>query len=129
MAHAICDLAPFILVTDVERSIAFYEVLGFAVIDRYEPDGTLEFAGLEATPAAKIMLARVGEAPTPVDPDAPGPGFLYLYTPDLDALREQLVGAGYEPGEIRDGRARTARCASSIPTATATWWPSSSSRR
>jgi catechol 2,3-dioxygenase-like lactoylglutathione lyase family enzyme len=101
----VVDLVPFLLVTDVERSIAFYEAIGFAVIKRYEPNGTLEFAGLEATSSAKLMLARVDRVPAwdPVDQDASGPGWLYLYTPDLEALRERLMRAGIETGEIEDG--------------------------
>jgi hypothetical protein len=67
----------------VERSIAFYEARGFTVIKTYERDGALEFAGPEATSSAKVMVARE-------DPEAAGdtaaqsPGFLYLYTPELD---------------------------------------------
>jgi hypothetical protein len=60
---AIVDLVTFLLVADVERSIRLYEALGFDVVKRYEPDGRLEFAGLEATPAAKVMLGRVDEVP------------------------------------------------------------------
>ena len=99
----IVDLVPFLLVTDVERSIAFYETIGFAVIKRYEPNGRLEFAGLEATSSAKLMLARVDHVPAWDTPDASGPGWLYLYTPDLGAFRERLIRAGIEPEEIEDG--------------------------
>jgi catechol 2,3-dioxygenase-like lactoylglutathione lyase family enzyme len=101
----IVDLVPFLLVTDVERSIAFYEALGFAVVKRYEPAGRLEFAGLEATASAKLMLARVDRVPSwdPRDPDASGPGWLYLYTPDLEAFRARLLRAGIEPGATEDG--------------------------
>ena len=103
MTDTVVDLVPFILVSDVARSIEFYNALGFREIDRYEPNCTLEFAALEATPTAKLMLARTGEL-APANPDGAGPGFLYLYTPDLDALRERLIDRGFEPGEIRDGR-------------------------
>jgi catechol 2,3-dioxygenase-like lactoylglutathione lyase family enzyme len=41
---AVVDLLPFILVADVERSIPFYEALGFDVIKRYKPTDRLEFA-------------------------------------------------------------------------------------
>ena len=102
MKDTIVDLVPFILVTDVERSITFYEALGFGVIKRFEPKGKLEFAGLEATSSAKIMLARVDAIPER-DPDAQSPGFLYLYTNDLDAFRERLIASGVDPGEIEDG--------------------------
>jgi catechol 2,3-dioxygenase-like lactoylglutathione lyase family enzyme len=102
MRGAVVDLVPFLLVADVERSIPFYGALGFEVIKRYEPDGRLEFAGLEATSSAKVMLARVDDVPE-AGPDAGTPGFLYLYTSDLDGLRERLLEAGHEADEIEDG--------------------------
>jgi catechol 2,3-dioxygenase-like lactoylglutathione lyase family enzyme len=98
----IVDLVPFILVADVERSIPFYEALGFEVIKRHQPKARLEFAGLEATPSAKVMLARVDEVPE-TGPDALTPGFLYLYTSDLEGLRARLLDAGHEADEIEDG--------------------------
>lgn len=98
----VVDLIPFILVSDVERSIAFYEALGFRLVKTYAPRRTLEFAALEATSAAKLMLARVDEVPAR-DPDAPSAGFLYLYTPDLDGFRERLIDAGFDPVEIEEG--------------------------
>jgi catechol 2,3-dioxygenase-like lactoylglutathione lyase family enzyme len=98
----VVDLVPFILVADVERSIAFYEVLGFDVVKRYEPDDRLEFAGLEATPSAKVMLARVDQVPE-TGPGAPTPGFLYLYTSDLEGLRARLLAAGHQADEIDAG--------------------------
>jgi catechol 2,3-dioxygenase-like lactoylglutathione lyase family enzyme len=99
---AVVDLVPFLLVADVERSIPFYEALGFEVIKRYEPNGRLEFAGLEATPSAKIMLARVDEVPE-TGPGDRTPGFLYLYTSDLRGLRARLLEAGHDVDEIEDG--------------------------
>jgi catechol 2,3-dioxygenase-like lactoylglutathione lyase family enzyme len=99
---SVVDLVPFIRVSDVARSIRFWEALGFRVVKRYEPDGRLEFAGLESTAAAKVMLARVDRL-SELDPDRPTPGFLYLYTPDLDAFRKRLLAHGIEPGEITDG--------------------------
>jgi catechol 2,3-dioxygenase-like lactoylglutathione lyase family enzyme len=99
---AIVDLVPFILVADVERSIPFYEALGFHVIKRHRPNDRLEFAGLEATPSAKIMLARADEVPE-TGPDAPTAGFLYLYTSNLEAVRARLLEAGHRVDEIEDG--------------------------
>jgi catechol 2,3-dioxygenase-like lactoylglutathione lyase family enzyme len=101
-AANVVDLVPFILVTDVDRSIAFYETLGFDVVKRYAPKGRLEFAGLEATSAAKVMLARVDEVAA-TDPDAPTPGFLYLYTSELEGLRARLLAAGHHADEIEAG--------------------------
>jgi catechol 2,3-dioxygenase-like lactoylglutathione lyase family enzyme len=98
----VVDLVPFIHVSDVARSIRFWEALGFRVVKRYEPNGRLEFAGLEATSSAKVMLARVEEV-TDTGRDARTPGFLYLYTSDLEVLRERLLGAGHYADEIEDG--------------------------
>jgi catechol 2,3-dioxygenase-like lactoylglutathione lyase family enzyme len=100
--EAVVDLVPFLLVADVERSIPFYEALGFEVMKRYAPHGRLEFAGLEAAPSAKIMLARVAEVPE-TGPGARTPGFLYLYTADLEGLRLRLLEAGHQADEIEGG--------------------------
>jgi catechol 2,3-dioxygenase-like lactoylglutathione lyase family enzyme len=104
-AHArsnVVELVPFLHVSDIARSIRFWQALGFRVVKRYEPNGRLEFAGLESTAAAKVMLARVDRPPERQE-DRPTPGFLYLYTPDLDALRKRLLAHGMEAGEITDG--------------------------
>ena len=79
---------PMLHVAAIERSIRFYEQLGFEVIDtdRCEPLG---WARLHVEGGA-IMLLRTEE---PVDPAVQGV-LLYLYTPDLAALRHQLVAAG-----------------------------------
>jgi catechol 2,3-dioxygenase-like lactoylglutathione lyase family enzyme len=98
----IVDLVPFILVSDVARSIEFYEALGFAEVKRHEENGRLEFAGMEASSSAKVMLARVDEVPA-WDPGESSPGFLYLYTRDIEAFRRQLLHRGFEAGEIEDG--------------------------
>ena len=102
VTDTVVDLIPFVLVSDVERSIAFYEALGFGVMKTYAPNRTLEFAALEATSSAKIMLARADEVPVR-DPDTSSPGFLYLYTADLHAFRERLIAAGFNQGEIEEG--------------------------
>ena len=90
------DLIPFIHVSDVERSIAFYERLGLTVDDTYEPDGQLVWASMRSGSAA-LMLAK---APEPIDPSG---ARYFLYTEDLAGLRERLARAGWEPPEIEDG--------------------------
>jgi catechol 2,3-dioxygenase-like lactoylglutathione lyase family enzyme len=99
---AVADVIPFILVTDVARSIPFYEALGFELVHTYEPGSRLEFAELESTASAKVMLARVERLPE-VGLEHPSRGFLYLYVRSLDALRERLIERGFEAGEIEDG--------------------------
>ena len=97
-ANEVCNLIPFVHVSDLARSIAFYERLGFAVTDTHERDGALDWAALEAG-AAQLMLAR---AQAPID-RAHEAVLFYLYADDLSALRDRLVADGVQVGEIRDG--------------------------
>jgi len=96
----VIDLVPFVHVADVGASVAFYELLGFHVTATH-PEGApkLDWAALEAE-HGHIMLARAGE---PVDPNVQAVLF-YLFARDLFALRERLVAAGVDAGEIADGR-------------------------
>ena len=97
-ADRVHNLIPFVPVGDVARSIAFYELLGFAVEDTYVHAGELDFAALTSA-RAQIMLVRAGGA---VDGSAQ-PLRFYLYAEDLDGLRQHLVAEGVDAGEIVDG--------------------------
>ena len=92
------DLIPFVHVADVARSIAFYELLGFAVRATLGPSDRLEWAAL-GHQQAKLMVAR---ADSPVDSNRQGVLF-YLYTHDLPALQTHLRAHGQPAGAIRDG--------------------------
>ena len=94
---AVTDLVAFVHVEDVAASAAFYEHLGFAVTDRYQPEDTLDWVFLE-NGDARLMLAR---ADVPVDRENQGVLF-YLYTQELDAMRERLVAAGLDPPAIEE---------------------------
>jgi hypothetical protein len=96
-AVPIDDLIPFVHVHDVERSIGFYELLGFTVTDSYG-GGPLDWAALESVDA-KLMLARAGE---PIDARDQAVLF-YLYTHNLHALQAHLRAHGARAGAIRDG--------------------------
>ena len=103
----VSDLIPFVHVADVPASIAFYERLGFRVTATHPP-GTPEpdWASLEAD-QARLMLARADE---PVVAQAQSVLF-YLFCRDLFGLRERLIAAGIDAGEIVDGRpGPTPRC-------------------
>lgn len=83
-------LAPFIHVANVDRSLAFYAKLGFAVVNRIDDhQGKLCWAFLRSN-AAELMLSR---ASGPVDPAVQAVMF-YLYCPDVQALRTHLLSAG-----------------------------------
>jgi catechol 2,3-dioxygenase-like lactoylglutathione lyase family enzyme len=95
-------LTPYAHVADLDRSIAFYELLGLSVRNAHHADGRLAWAFL-AGPAddpnasrARLMLALADE---PVDPGAQAVLF-YCWTSDVTALRERLLAAGVPAGEI-----------------------------
>lgn len=98
-AGAVGRLVPFVDVRDVPASVAFYGLLGFAVVGEHEADdGRLVWASLRSA-AAELM---VNETDEPVD--AAGQGvLLYLYSDDLAGLREHLRANGAVPSEIADG--------------------------
>jgi catechol 2,3-dioxygenase-like lactoylglutathione lyase family enzyme len=86
---------PMLHVAEIERSIRFYELLGFTTIDtdRYTPLG---WARLHCEGGA-IMFLR---AEHPIDPRVQA-FLLYLYTPDLAALREHLIANGIDTGAVK----------------------------
>lgn len=94
----VSGLIPFVHVEDVERSIAFYYHLGFIPVSVYKYRGHPVWAALRSE-RAELMVSTDGDA---IDPNNQGVLF-YLYSHDLAALREQLLGAAIDAGEILDG--------------------------
>jgi ketosteroid isomerase-like protein len=98
IADRVSDLIPFVHVKDPERSIGFYERLGFRVTDTHYHADALDWVALESG-QAKLMLAR---ASAPIEREQQAVLF-YLYSDDLAGLRERLLDAGLTVGEIVDG--------------------------
>jgi hypothetical protein len=96
--HRVNGLIPFVKVTDVERSVGFYHHLGFVVTSVFKYRDRLSWAALESD-GAQVMFSGTSD---PIDRDRQGVLF-YLYARDLAALRDQLLAAGIEAGEIEDG--------------------------
>lgn len=100
--NAITGLVCMIHVAEVERSIAFYRLLGLEVGNKVPPEGRLQWAWLYSPQAAdwrrgpNLMLARSSR---PLNPDAQQVLF-YLYAQDLPKLRSALISAGIKVGEI-----------------------------
>ena len=94
----VTQLIPFVHVEDVERSIAFYHHLGFIVASIYKYRGTPVWAELRSG-GAELMVSTDGDS---IDPAGQGVLF-YLYSTNLAALREQLLGEGLDVGRIVDG--------------------------
>jgi len=90
------SLVPLASVADVERSIRFYERLGFRVRNTFTPEGSPSpgWASLEAG-GAELMLGRT-ETPVPSTPSV----LFYVYCDDVDVARSEIVAAGVEAGPI-----------------------------
>ena len=85
-------------VADVDRSISFYEKLGFEVGN--EPlkndQGVKAFVWMHHGNAAQIMLTRAGQ---PLDSGSRHMMF-YLYTNDMRAYRQKLIASGVKVGGV-----------------------------
>ena len=103
-------------VAQIERSIAYYEMLGLTVERRFPERGKTTWAHLR-NGDAQVILQQVNER---VD-GATQTVLFYLFVDDLATLRQRLLNQGAEVGEIEDGRNRdrNVRCGCGIPTATA----------
>lgn len=86
---------PLLHVAEIESSIRFYELLGFTTIDTDRCD-PLGWARMHCEGGA-IMFLR---AEHPLDPAAQKL-MLYMYTPDLAALRERLQANDVAVPEIK----------------------------
>lgn len=93
----VTGLIPFVHVRDVGRSIAFYHHLGFTVTSIYKYRGSPAWAELQSEGA--LLMVATGD---PVDQVDQGILF-YLYSTNLAGLREQLLAAGIDAGEIVNG--------------------------
>jgi predicted enzyme related to lactoylglutathione lyase len=91
------QLVPMAFVADVERSIEFYQHLGFEVGNTFAPEGATKpsWAWLQSG-EAQLMLAVASE---PVIAEQQAVLF-YVYTDDVTAARASLVEAGLDPGKI-----------------------------
>lgn len=91
----VSGLVPMLAVLDVERSVAFYKLLGFAVGNRLPRDGPMHWAWLYAPNVPdwrrrpNLMLTR---SDCVIEPAAQRILF-YLDATNLVALREELVRA------------------------------------
>jgi catechol 2,3-dioxygenase-like lactoylglutathione lyase family enzyme len=94
----VSQLIAFVRVVDVERSVAFYEHLGFQVQDVARYKDRLSWAALKSGSAEIMFEGTYG----PPDPERQRVRF-YLYSDDLAALRAHLLTVGIDAGPIEDG--------------------------
>ncbi len=83
-------------VSDVQRSVGFYEKLGFELGNELKNEhGVVAFAWMHRGSAAQIMISRSGKLLSPTQ----GVMF-YLYARDMPAYREQLIARGVEVSKV-----------------------------
>ena len=85
-------------VADVKRSIAFYESLGFELIDTEGDGGSIGWARLHCEGGAIMLFLAEEEHPVEVSRIQAVPA--YMYTEDLAGLRERLHAAGAKVSKI-----------------------------
>ena len=101
-APPISAIVPMIHVLDMERSVAFYRLLGFEIGNYVPREGPMHWCWLYAPKAPNwkrgpnLMLTHV---PCAIDIDAQEVLF-YLYALDLRSIRTTLLDAGFTAGEI-----------------------------
>jgi catechol 2,3-dioxygenase-like lactoylglutathione lyase family enzyme len=84
-------------VSDVARSIEFYEQLGFKVGNTHEDKGKIVWALLQSpNGAAQLMLANSSR---PMNPGAQDIMF-YLYAENVEQYREELKARGLAVGPM-----------------------------
>jgi lactoylglutathione lyase len=96
-------------ITDIDRSVAFYEKLGFGELTRFElPDGaTNVFMGLTDDGARLELTYNPGVASYEI---GTGYGHIAVTVDDMDGTLAQLAGEGIEPERppytVREGGSR-----------------------
>jgi DNA-binding MarR family transcriptional regulator/catechol 2,3-dioxygenase-like lactoylglutathione lyase family enzyme len=97
VSDRVLNLVPSFYVSDVERTLRFYEKLDFVQDGRWEDGGRLVWASMHGRVqrAARIMFSRADD---PVEPSR-GMTF-YCWTRDIVSLHARLTADGLGPGPI-----------------------------
>ena len=101
-AAPLTALVPIIRVSDVERSAAFYRLLGFEIGNRVPRQGKPSWAWLYQPKAANWKTGAnlmIASGQRPPKPDA-YELLIYLYAANLVEMRESLIAAGVKVSEI-----------------------------
>ena len=99
-----------ILAAEKERSLRFYEALGFRVRSCHaRPERSDEVIFMERHGITLELFIAAGNPPRVSGPEAYGLRHLALQATDAKALREKLICAGWQPEPLRcdsfDGKA------------------------
>lgn len=92
-AAKVTELVPLLFVDEIAKSVAFYDLLGFKMVARWETeDGTLGWCRMQRDGAA-VMLQQATEEDAPATGRGQGVGFYFLCD-DVDALHTELTSRG-----------------------------------
>jgi len=97
-APSAARFVPMLHVASVARAAAFYAAFDFAIGDVHHEPGCEEpvWAWLGSAAGAELMLVQ---ADAPVDASVQAVLF-YVYCDDVAAMRERVLAAGIDAGEI-----------------------------
>lgn len=104
--NGIYEAIPMLHVTDVQASIDFYAQFGLECDSRFGPEGAPYWAAMSCNGTRRLMFAT---ASGPVDASVQAVLF-FLYTEDVRAMREHLLGCGllnmgaYHGGTVEESR-------------------------
>jgi catechol 2,3-dioxygenase-like lactoylglutathione lyase family enzyme len=88
-------------VADVPRSIAFYSQLGLEARATHEVDGRTVWAFMTASEDTNVQSPGLMLAASDGTIDAGAQAVLfYCWTPDVQALRDELLAAGLKVGRV-----------------------------
>ena len=96
MSIPIRGLIPLLSVKSVPASIAFYQRLGFELVNTHTPEGDSE--PIWAYLKGEGCSLMVGEAEQPAQP--PGGLIVYMYADDVLAKHAELSAAGVVVGSV-----------------------------
>jgi catechol 2,3-dioxygenase-like lactoylglutathione lyase family enzyme len=89
-------LVPYAHVADIQRSIAFYQQLGFSVANAHPEDSKTPIWVWLNAGKANLMLSAAS-APIVASEQAV---FFYLYVHDVKAFRDRVIEAGIAAGPL-----------------------------
>ena len=97
MTAPIRSFMPQLFVKDMRASLAFYEKLGFSLLNSFTAEGAdvPSWCWLRSD-RSELML---GTATKPIDAAAQGV-FFYAYAADVSATRDELISFGLDAGPI-----------------------------
>lgn len=91
-----------ILCSDRERSLCFYELLGFRVRESHlRPERNDEVIFLDQKDVTLELFISAGNPQRVSSPEAYGLRHLALRAEDVQAIRKRLIAAGYVPEPLR----------------------------